>query len=1003
MKTNKKIKNLLCCMVAFIVAVFANFAFIKLNAPAFKVSAATNNNSLPIKVSNANFSENVASTYPFEPKYYTATSENTYVDAGVINVEDNKYASRFNNLKPLSVSDSYVLMIDGGDAVVDYGFTTTDSIKLSKGGIYLVSVDVYTAEGGTAYLSLERNGEEFDSIANIVSKEDFTTYYFFVKTSNVEDVNVKLGMHLKGTGVAMFDNICAAQINNNELLSYSSLSSSRVSLTNKVTHATEFDIRNLSFSHIDFEGAKENTSTAIVKDTDGNQAYAYKITNTERTYFEAETVSFGSGINSIEFEQNAVYKVTINAKTENLDGKAILKLAQIVEDDETSNDATLEISSNTASKGNILNDYKSYSFYVKSSPIETTNYKLSVALGTEGAKTLGSISISSINVAKITNSIYTSASEGSEVKKIDLTKSSVLTSSTTALDNAKFDTVEIDSLEKPYPASPASWDVTVGSTSTQAHGVVNTSDVEFAKLSGLDNLSNPNDTRNSGTKANNNVLMLHNAEADTLAYTSTTKNLSAKTIHKFQALVQSQNAPVTLELVTKKDNKDVVLSSISLDTDYMWEKVEMYVKVGYQPLDVALRVKLESDSWAYAYVDDTRFDYSTQPSEETFNSIQPSLNLAKVDLTNLITADYSAKFEQSNLFSATGEYAISGLLHVRNGEITEEAFLETSADNVIGIRALTETNYKLTSNLGFKLTAGEDKYYKISVDVYTQYLQMLAEDADEEKMGAGIKLTSFDETFTSVVSDKVWTTYTFYISPDADTTTYIELLFGSEDAKITGDAFFGNITFTENVSKTEFNGASNSDTTKVLKKTVVQDTTTEDDKTEENKDDKASKTNWLYFASSLIFAAALVVGVLGVMIKKIKWKKPSKKAKNTYDRNRTVSKQYYMRKATTLREAKVRELEKDLQELANERIKFEEEYKADLARLRQLKIKRASASEIKCLEKDMKKNQKLSASIGVTINRIQDDIDYAKTDAYLNALVRRLASQKEENEETENN
>ena len=87
---------------------------------------------------------------------------------------------------------------------------------------------------------------------------------------------------------------------------------------------------------------------------------------------------------------------------------------------------------------------------------------------------------------------------------------------------------------------------------------------------------------------------------------------------------------------------------------------------------------------------------------------------------------------------------------------------------------------------------------------------------------------------------------------------------------------------------------------------------------------------------------------------------------------------------------------KDLQKLTSERAKYEEQYKADLAKLRQLKIKRGNADEIKKLEKDLKKNQKLSASIGITINRVNDDISYAKTDAYLNALARRLTSQQTE-------
>jgi len=267
-------------------------------------------------------------------------------------------------------------------------------------------------------------------------------------------------------------------------------------------------------------------------------------------------------------------------------------------------------------------------------------------------------------------------------------------------------------------------------------------------------------------------------------------------------------------------------------------------------------------------------------------------------------------------------------------------------------------------------------------------------------LGAKIKLTSFDETFTSIVSNNKWTTYTFYINPDSTTTTYLELCLGDENALVNGNVYFGNITFTSDVSN--FNKIKENETTKILNKTAVKD---DDSNTKTESDKKKEKTdvNWFYFASSIIFAVAIVVCVVGVMLKKIKWKKPSKKTKNAYDRNKTVSKQYYMRKAVTIRENKLHELEKDLETLHNERVQYEEEYKHDLTLLRELKRKRASADEIKKLEKDMKKNQKLSAGIGVTINRVQDEINFVKTDAFLNVTIKKLSTQAPEKQNEEEN
>jgi hypothetical protein len=227
MKTNKKIKNLICYICTFALALVANLTFYKLERPNFEVYAA-GKNTLPISLSNANFNSNTSSTYPFKPDSYTATSSNTNIEAGVINIENTTYANKFENLSSVNTGDNYVLMIDADNITTTYGYTTNSSIKLSKGGTYLISVDVYTANGGKAQLTLTENEKEFSSINNIISNSKWTPHYFFVKTNDVEDVNVTLGMYLSNSsGAVLFDNIRAQQINETELNSYINNQSNR--------------------------------------------------------------------------------------------------------------------------------------------------------------------------------------------------------------------------------------------------------------------------------------------------------------------------------------------------------------------------------------------------------------------------------------------------------------------------------------------------------------------------------------------------------------------------------------------------------------------------------------------------------------------------------------------------------------------------------------------------------------------------------------------------------
>ena len=106
-----------------------------------------------------------------------------------------------------------------------------------------------------------------------------------------------------------------------------------------------------------------------------------------------------------------------------------------------------------------------------------------------------------------------------------------------------------------------------------------------------------------------------------------------------------------------------------------------------------------------------------------------------------------------------------------------------------------------------------------------------------------------------------------------------------------------------------------------------------------------------------------------------------------------------MRKATTLREERLLELNKKLETLQAERTQYEEQYKKDLSTLRQLKIKRAPASEISKLEKDMRLNQKHSAQIGSNIRITELEIEQTSSNEYLKQLVKKLASAKQPDEE----
>ena len=1021
MNTKKRtIKSILCCSTACSALALAGLGAININNPKYEVFAA-GVNSIPVSISNSNFNSNTKTSYPYSPSSYTAYNQGIKVDtssdmdaninAGVINLSNEKYSTRFSLAKRTSL-DNYVLMIDstkedGTKHTANYGYQTSSSFKLEANSKYAFTVDVFTAtDANIASLYLfDSTGEVFSSIKNVNSYNTWSTYTFFVATNNHESVELKLGMYLEGAGVVLFDNISGNKLSDNE---YEFIKNSALSgtyseedkidnITNRyIVNEDKFVSHNNSGDNTGFTNTvyefNANSTLSVVQDSDGQNSKAILLENEDETYSQYETKE-----NFLTFEQNKIYKVSVNVKTKDLNGTATIGLVRtdLEEDDENysaDHNKTIEITSSTVSSDkSVTNDYKTYSFLINSHTSQEVSYKFTFGLGKDAdSKASGKIYISEIEVSNINYDTFNSASTGSGTEKINFVDA--YKDSKIMLNNGDFNAFKIADYNSPMPATPVDWDVKTG-THTQKYGVVNTQTFD-ADLSGL-NLSNLN---NPLKDKNQNVLMMYNETADTLSYTSATKNLSAKTYHKFEVEVHTQNAPLKISLVTKKNDKEVELASKTVSTNGTWQNVTMHLYTGFQAMDVSLKLTLDTTGYGYAYVDNAKFDYllTTAQLEEQFISATNSEYTLKTDLSNLLANSSIENFSSSTLFESEKVSGVeSGLITLNSTHLDEVIYdtdnLETFnsiGGNVYGIRATDDVHYTAKSNVGFKLTTGTDVYYKISVSVYTQNITSNNSEVDSSLVGAGLKLTGFDDSFTSIKSENDWTTYTFYIQAQSEITTYLEFSLGSEEVQAKGDVFFGNIEFKDNVTATEYNAAKTNDLVKVVKNETK--TENEDNNDSEKKDSSISKTTWIYLIPSILTALAIVIAVVGIALRKIKFKKPRRKVKTTYDRNKTVSVQYYTRKATTLREEKLRELKADLEKINAERKKFEDQYKQDLTTLRTLKIKRGNPAEIAKLEKDMKKNQKLSANLGLTANKISNELAFAKTDAYLNNLIKKL-------------
>ena len=184
MKKKKNVlKSILCCTAMCSAVTMAGAGLHNLNNSNGEVLA-TGVDSMMIELTNPNFNSNTSSTYPYNPNGYSAinhnsteSSVNANVDAGVINLSNENYSSRFSLAKRTSL-DNYVLMIDSSKEVdgnrvyhsVNYGFQSSSDISLEANSKYMLTADVFCATNDrTANLYLMNGDEIFAEITNIES------------------------------------------------------------------------------------------------------------------------------------------------------------------------------------------------------------------------------------------------------------------------------------------------------------------------------------------------------------------------------------------------------------------------------------------------------------------------------------------------------------------------------------------------------------------------------------------------------------------------------------------------------------------------------------------------------------------------------------------------------------------------------------------------------------------------------------------------------------------
>lgn len=1020
----KHSKKIIIAVLLFALVITANFGLLNatINVYATEVHGFTGfTGQETVTIKNSDFSSNssTADGYPYTPKNWTynSTKNSDSVKHGLVNLNPTTYKNNYEkyglgekeNPGLIGASDdNYALMINSRKNTSSSGYLS-ESFTLSKNGIYHVSVNLYTDDvEGAASLYLFNGDEVFASITDINAGGDWSSsaYHFLIATKDYEDLELTLGLwqgskNTTANACVMFDEISAGKISATTLNSL--IKDTGLDGVNATNYQNVCFVALESNNMLDSDSVKINASNVSMitgeSSNIGNSEYS--------TYFfdslSSKIVIENKKENNIAFETseyelmpNKVYKFSVLAKTENVtSGSAFFKAVEVAESDAKNASVTF---STTTNKFN--DDYTEYSIVIVSDPLKTRTIKLQFGLGTSDTQAKGKVTFEGVVVRSVP---YTEFSDtDSNTKTINFCDSYDLDDIDNLVSNFAFynsEATEVSGDNEVAINSPSDWVVSKSNSGyTQKAGVFNVKDFNYVIKDDLTNFINPGFITSINNESNN-VLMLYNAMQDYLTCTSESFDLSQESYYKVSVWVNTQadgsGASIT---ISKKDNSDFVFGSLdNINTNGEWVEYEFYVKTGYEDLEANIVLSLgdsENKARGYAYFDNC---FVTTSDETAYLNAQN-----KFDLSNPL--EYSENNKPTYFKGTSNTESNKTVSYLLNTEDLSSVLMSAEATkakntlkgenkNVLAIHSTsTDDYYTLTSKLNYYLKSGS--YYKISVDVYTAYLKT---DVENGVAGASVKLTNLENgEFVGIsTSQDSWSTYTFYVNPDENVTTELVLGLGSSETICHGTALFGNIVVDTVADEETYMELTKSvdDSTKVLG-TVVTD---EDDN--ESSDDKNNEINYELIIYTLT-AVAVIIAVLGVGFKKIikPGKKRVKKTTPDYDRDSSMARQKYRKLAYIKRDKDIRKLEKELELLHADRAEKEEKYKQLLSKVREVKLANRDGklnSELALLNKNLTKSSHNVAKIGITVNKINNEIALMKTEGYLQGLERQLMKQDE--------
>lgn len=989
-------------------------------------------NSDTVAISNGNFNSSPTSYYlDSSPTGWSIIKSGTTATTGVINTNSNNFNNYLNTYQ-LSTnpetyykdsSDTKILMINAKsnsfpNGALNQGYKS-NNITLSPYSYYSFSVLVKAEVGavGSIYIKGLEDTLKFENLSNTSWKQ----YKFYIETGSITETicfELWLGNDISQTSskAIFFDNIEGnklsktrynQEVQNNSFSQSYSISKTYIS----------------SFTNADFETGTTSGWTAnsafpmgtnhkVINTNDTNSMSGFSFLGGDNVFGnkalwlaskETPTSSFGYKSSTIFLPNFAVYKVSFNAKVDNnTTATAILKETTKIndilnEDDYAPKSASISITSND-STNIVQNNYRNYSFYICGYSQYDTEFYIELWLGSETEAKSGSVLFDNFTIEQVTKTEYTNATADSYNVKLELKAE---TGSLT-LPNGNFNLGYTENPEVTYPVIPSNWTT---SQNGQQSGIINTNTQKFnsikEQIGGLANPGNPEGFIGTDNEYNN-ILMLWNK---TNSYQSITSDSVA--VDKFDGATESfyklsfnfktlpSNSPAVnfnLQILDQDSNKIYELQNLNSTT---WKNFDLYIKNGFYTTAIYVKFSFGTEyntSSGYAFIDNVVLEKQSSMTIADWNNYKTNqTTFSKVaDFKNgFLNSTSLQNGDEYELFGWTSELhsqqpdgelvAKSGLISTTNNRFEVICDSNNSNDKMMYIQTIANAEFSITSNFKAKLLANTK--YKLSF-----FVKSILPTVDKDykaNYGLSLELVGTTGKLEHIKTNGEWKEYQIIVNVtnEAETNFKFTALTQNQTA---GLFFVDNInitTLSDDDYKTIYDENQDNDQFAFVGSTDEE----EDDEDTDTEQPTKGEFNWL-IVPSLITAVALIIALVGFILRRINFKKYQKKIKTEYDRKKTLYRDVIRKQAQEMRDKEIQQYNIQNQELDTTIQQLEAEHKELLAKQRKEKGKK--------IDKDVEKSFKSYASKRTSLEnkkeKIVEKIKYANSPDYLLELQKKI-------------